>query len=232
MQLRDLGGRIVERPEGDRLGRAPLLASGLQLAVGDGPPLDAGVDPLAFDPLHAVGALLHDAARADRHVGVHREAPRRAQVPRVVEEVEAPHLVGAVVAAVAGADAAVVDHLVQPLVAVDGGIDRADVLTGRRLAVHAAERLADHLRIVDRPAEVTIDAEPVHLAATPDVVLADGRDVVLRLAGDHAGVAAGALVEVDRHAPLVLLLAVVPGLVNDRLGAAALFELLVEHGAA
>ena len=55
----------------------------------------------------------------------------------VVEEVEAADLVRAVVAAVAGADAAVVDHLVQALVAVDGGVHRADVLARRVLAVHA-----------------------------------------------------------------------------------------------
>ena len=43
----------------------------------------------------------------------------------------------------------------------------------------------------------------MHLAAAEDLILADDRDVVLGLAGDDAGVAADAGVEVDRHAPLV-----------------------------
>ena len=57
------------------------------------------------------------------------------------------------------------------------------------------------------PAEVAVDADPVHLAAAQHLLLADDRDVVLGLAGDHAGVAADAGVEVDRHAPLVAVVA-------------------------
>ena len=59
----------------------------------------------------------------------------------VQEEVEAPHLVGAVVRAVPRAHAAVVDHVVQALVAVHGGRHRADHLAGGVLAVHAEHRL-------------------------------------------------------------------------------------------
>ena len=47
--------------------------------------------------------------------------------------------------------------------------------------------------------------------------LPDHRDVVLGLAGDHAGVAAGAGVQVDGHAPLLALVAPAP----SRAGAAA-----------
>ena len=61
----------------------------------------------------------------------------------VVEEVEAPDLVRAVVRAEPRADAAVVDHLVQPIVAVHGGVDRAHVLAGSLLAVLAEHRLDD-----------------------------------------------------------------------------------------
>src|SRR4029079_19045846 len=147
-------------------------------------------------------------------------------------EVEAAHLVRAVVAAVAGADAAVVDHLVQALVAVDGGVDRADVLAGRRLAVDAPERLIDDLGVLERPGVVPVDADPLHLAALADVLLADGGDVVLGLAGDDARAAAGALVEVDLHRPLVGLGAVVDRRVDRRLRVlrvrAPLADLLVE----
>ena len=57
------------------------------------------------------------------------------------KEVEAPHLVGTVVGAVARADAAVVDHLVEAVGAVDGGLDGTDLLARGRLAVHAGHRL-------------------------------------------------------------------------------------------
>ena len=47
-------------------------------------------------------------------------------------------------------------------------------------------------RMVEIAFVVAVDADPVHLAAARDLVLADDRDIVLGLAGDHAGVAAGA----------------------------------------
>ena len=116
-----------------------------------------------LDPLHAVRALLHDAAHADRDVGVlHHLArapgmplgPERAQVEAVqlahvpIEEVEAAHLVRAVVRAVPGADAAVVRHDVEPLGVVHGGVDRADRLARRLLALHAGDRLHRDLRVL------------------------------------------------------------------------------------
>ena len=120
----------------------------------------------------------------------------------VVEPVEAADLVRAVVGTVARADAAVVDLLVQPLVAVDRGQHRADRLAGGVAAVLAEHRLMGHLHVAAPAAGVVaIDAEPVHLALPPHLVLADHGDVVLRLAGDDAGGAAGAGVEVDGHAP-------------------------------
>src|SRR3954471_22135919 len=182
VQLAHARIRIVQRTERDRLRRAPLLARGLELAVLDQALLDARVDALALDALHAVRALFHDAAAAHGDVGIHAHPARPADVAVVLEEVETAHLVRAVVAAIPRADAAVVGHLVQSLVAVDGGVDRADVLARRGLAVHAAERLGDHLGILDRPREVAVDADPLHLPTSHDLRLADDRDVVLRLA--------------------------------------------------
>ena len=65
------------------------------------------------------------------------------------------------------------------------------------------------LRVSIDAGEVVVDADPVHLAVAIDLLLADDRDVVLGDAGDHAGAAAGARREVDRHAPLVALVLVV-----------------------
>lgn len=44
----------------------------------------------------------------------------------------------------------------------------------------------------------------MHFAAAEDLVFADDGDVIFGLAGDDAGVATGASVEVDRHAPLLI----------------------------
>ena len=119
LQLRDAAVRIVQVAEHDRLGRAGLLAGGLDLAVADAAVLASRRRSCArVDALHAVGALLHDAAAAHRDVGIAPQLEAR-RVPVLIEqEVEAAHLVRAVVRAVPRADAAVVDHVVQAFVAV------------------------------------------------------------------------------------------------------------------
>ena len=190
-------------------GRAGLLAGGDDFAVADAAALLLGLDLRGVDALHAVRALLHHAARADGDVGVAHRLERRRVVVGVVEEVEAADLVRAVVRAVARADAAVVRHVVQAVVAVRGGLDRADRLARRVLALHARHRLVEDFRVVDVAAVVAVDAQPVHLALAHHFFLADDGDVVLRLAGDHAAVAAGADARVDDHRPGVLV-AVVP----------------------
>ena len=81
------------------------------------------------------------------------------------------------------------------------GADRADQLARRLLAVHAGHRLEQRAALGAGRRLVAVDADPVHLAAGGDLLAADDRDVVLGLAGDGAGVAADAGVEVDRHAP-------------------------------
>ncbi len=65
---------------------------------------------------------------------------------RVEQEIEPPHLVGAVVRAIPRPHAAVVDHVVEAFVAVNRGLHRADVLARRVLAVHAQDRLVEGLR--------------------------------------------------------------------------------------
>ena len=204
MQLAHLRVRVVEIAEDDGFGGAGLLAGREHLAVADPAILQAGVDAGALDPLHAIGALLHDAARAHRHVRVEGHLLRVGVVRRVREEVEPADLVRAVVRAVPRADAPVVDHLVEALVAVDGRVDGAHVLAGRIFAVHAHQRLEDDAGVPGIVAgEVAVDAQPVHFAALRHLLLADHRNVVLGDAGDHAGAAAGAAREIDRHAPSV-----------------------------
>ena len=145
LRLRDPARRVANIAKLDRRGGAGLLAGRLDVAVTKLAPRELRIDLRPVDPLRAVGALLHDAARADRDVRVHRELEDVGRVLGEVEEVEAAHLVGTVVRAVAGPDAPVVDHHVEALRVVDGRGHRADLLAGGILAVHAGNRLEDRL---------------------------------------------------------------------------------------
>src|SRR5262249_43947555 len=151
---RDEAVGVVDVAEDDRLGGAGLLGGGggLPVAGGAGVALRSGLRRLGGR--RAAGGLLPDApgtAGAGRGL-LHLERlgetrgllPHRVVVP--VEVVEVANLVGAVVRAVARADAAVVRHLVQALGPVRRGVDRADVLAGRLFAVDAGERLVDGQR--------------------------------------------------------------------------------------
>ena len=67
--------------------------------------------------------------------------------------------------------------------------------------MHARHRLECDCRRLGGAAVVAVDAQPVHLAAGEHLLLADHRDVVLRLAGGDAGLTPDAGIEVDRHRP-------------------------------
>src|SRR4030095_13437185 len=150
-----------------------------------GHPLSAGL-PAAFllrrhatlvDPLDAVRALLHHPTLAHRDVRVGEQRQDRALLVGVpLVEIEAPHLVGAVVRAVLRADAAVVRHLVEALGAVRRRGHGADDLAGSLLAVHAEDRLVVDGRVFRRALVVAVDADPVHFASAADLVLPDDRD--------------------------------------------------------
>ena len=86
---------------------------------------------------------------------------------------------------------------------------RANQFAGRVLTLHARHRLEKTLWIVPRTVVVGVDANPVHVAALERLLLPNHGNVVLRLAGNNAVVAAHAGVQVDRHAPGIGFLGVV-----------------------
>src|SRR5581483_3218278 len=120
----------------------------------------------------------------------------------------AADLIGTVVGAIPRADAPVVDHIVKAFAAVYGRTHRANHLAGRLLALHARDRFKEGLGVLAIPLVVGVHAEPVHVTSAIGLLLADYRDIVLRLASDNAVVASHACVQVDRHAPGEWLLAV------------------------
>ena len=125
------------------------------------------LDPLDAEHLHF---SITPAAERIRHVGVQDQVLSSRSLARVVEPVEAPHLVGAVVGAVARTDAAVVDLLVEAFRALHSGLHGADVLAGGVVAMLTEHRHVHHVDVeVARTAVVAVDAHPVHLprAARP-----------------------------------------------------------------
>src|SRR5207244_1291959 len=129
-------------------GGTNCLTGGKNITVTDRPALDLRLDFGRADALDAVSAFLHDAAAADGHLRVTPQLEAFGGIVGVREEVEAPHLVGAVVRAVARADAAVIDHVVEAVGAVDRRAHRADQLTRGVLALHAGHRLEEGLRVL------------------------------------------------------------------------------------
>src|SRR5207248_8540006 len=138
-----------------------LLASRHNFALLDPATLLVRRHMRRLDALRAIGALLHHAAGAHGDIGIVRGLARLVEATIVVP-IEAAHLVRAVAGAGARADAAVVDHLIEPSRAVHGGVHRAAHLARRLLAVHAGYRLEIAARIFNIPGVVTIHAQPQH----------------------------------------------------------------------
>ena len=84
-----------------------------------------------------------------------------------------------------------------------GRAHRTNEFAWRILALHARHRLEISLRIITIALVVSIHAQPVHMAALVDLILADHRNVVFRLARNDAVVAADTRVQINRHAPRV-----------------------------
>ena len=82
---------------------------------------------------------------------------------------------------------------------------RANLLAGRILAVLASHRLKVRPRRGQIALEVSIDAQPLHIAPDAHLLLAYHSDIIFRITADNARVAARATVHVDRHSPRVFL---------------------------
>src|SRR5438309_1994380 len=194
--FRDLAVRVIDVAKRDGARRAGLLAGGLQLAsvlaLIDLAIFALSINAALVDALYAVGAFLHDAAAAHADIGIPHHLVLLGIPVLEQQEVEAAHLVRTVVRAITRPHAPVVDHVVQAFGAVQGCAHGAHQLAGRVLALHAWDGLEVSFGMVAIALVVSVDAQPVHVAPLHNLFLADDGDVVLRLAGDHAIVAAGA----------------------------------------
>ena len=84
---------------------------------------------------------------------------------------------------------------------------------------------------------IAVDSQPVHFATAQNLLLADDRDVIFRLAGDDTGIATDARIQIDRHPPGVALVLVrrverEPFPVTHMLGKAGMVTVVFERGRA
>src|SRR4029077_8423124 len=159
------------------------------------------VDLCCVDALHAVGAFFHYPSAPHGYVRVAKAIEAGGHPIGIKPEIESPHFIGAVIRAVACADTAVVNHLVETFVIVERCADGTDEFAGGLLAMHARHGLKIRFRIFEAAAIVIVDPDPLHVASGHDFVFADDGDVIFRVARDHAGFATGAAAQVNGHAP-------------------------------
>src|SRR5207237_8608835 len=88
----------------------PNNAGGIRVRLLQVSLFDLCLNARRVNTLNAERALFHDAAAADRHIGIAQRLETRRLVVREQHEVEAPYLVWTVVQAVPRSDAAVVNH--------------------------------------------------------------------------------------------------------------------------
>src|SRR4029078_8525601 len=183
--LRDAALLVLDITEHDRVGGTGLSASrGKRIArnalVWRSACTRERDDLCFFDALHAVSAFLHHAAHAHSHVGIflHLHRLRRALRGQrrkifltdvqcadelslaawslvVIEIIKAPYFVRTVVRTKSRADAAVVSHHVEPVLAVNRRVHWTNGFSRRVLTMLARHRLEHHLGML-RPVSVVL----------------------------------------------------------------------------
>ena len=195
------------------------MASGNHIAIANTTTFFPGGDLGAFDALDTVSAFFHHATTANgdfwiQHQGLKLavcgfniawksvDAVTRSDFFIEIEVVEPTNFEGTVIGTVTSSNATVVGHRIDAFVRVHGCRNWANLFTRCRFAVHAGNRLLNDIRVLFGSLEVTVDTQPMHLAALDHLLATDNRNIVFALASNHAGIASSALGQVDRHAPL------------------------------
>ena len=218
----DLALRIGDIAEHDRIVRASLLAGDLEgsdrrfagrCRTGFHEAGDLGL----LDTLDAERAFFHDAAHTNSDVRIfcHLEAVCHAFFGKrtpikfvdralvVVEIVKAANFPWAVIRAIAGADATIVGHEIEPILTVDGRIHGTNGFARSVFAMLAHHGLRKHFRILRITGEVAVESDPSHITIFANLVFSNDGHVVFGLAGNDASVATRAGIEIHRHSPLL-----------------------------
>jgi len=124
-------------------------------------------------------------------------------IPLRIEEIQEANLIGAGIGAKTCADTAVIDLRVQAFGRVIAGKGGTDRLAVRGVALLAKDRLETKARVGEFAFPVALHANPVLGAAAGGLIGAGSPDIILSMTGDHAGLAAGAAIQVDDHGPFM-----------------------------
>lgn len=215
--LGDIAFEIVQVTKLDGLGWTGILTSGSDFVGTNLAMLDLGLNFSGLNALNAVGAFLHYTTTANGDFRVHHQVLqfsvtfgnlvgtgvlKESFCIAVVEEVKSTHLIRTVVTAVSSTDAAVINHVVKPFVAVHRCGDRADGFAWSILTVVTSDWLVHNLNFirhrfsfvvisksigvfdVEIVAIVAINSHPMHFSATPNIVFTNDWNVVLSLTSD------------------------------------------------
>ena len=218
----DLALRIGDIAEHDRIIRTSLLASDLErsdrrFAGRCWARFHKAGDLGLLDTLDAERAFFHDAAHTNSDVRIfcHLEAVCHAFFGKrtpikfvdralvVVEIVKAANFPWAVIRAIAGADATIVGHEIETILAVHGRIHGTNGFARGVFAMLAHHSLRKHFRILNITRKISIQTDPSHVTIFANLVFSDHRHVVFGLAGNDAGIATRAGIEIHRHSPLL-----------------------------
>src|SRR5690242_6537604 len=200
-QPRNFAIRIIEVAKNHGLGRAGLYARGIEFAIFQLALFAFRLNLRGANALHAKGTFFHDADAAHGDVGIELQVERL--IPLRIIKIEEAHRVRAGVGAEACADAAIVDLGVETLGSVIAGVSGADGFAGRIVALLAKDWLESDARVGEFAFPIALDANPVFDAAACSLVGSGGGDIVFGMAGDYAGFATCAAIEVDDHRPFV-----------------------------
>lgn len=205
----DTAIRITQVAEGDGIGWASRLTSGTNFTIEHQATLLLRVMLRFADTLDAECTFFHNTAgpHADIRVqsawvAVHGRVAH--DIPLMGKPVEASNLVRTGVRAVASSDAAIIGLNVHTFLIMRGRIDWTNRFAGCVVTVLTGNRLIAQLGIIDGTAEVTVNANPVHLATDHHLFAADLRDVILKVASDGTSTATDATLEVDAHTPAII----------------------------
>jgi hypothetical protein len=199
--LGDTGLGVGQETEHESFRGTRLNTSGTDFAVIDLSMLNFRINGAPTDSLNTESTFLHDALFTLSDIGVQDFLHRRR--PFGISKVEHPYVVRTVVSANPSTDTTVIDLAVQPVVGMHGSKNGTHRLTGSRPALLTQHWNKVYVDVRKVAVMDPLDSEPVHQSTHGSLLCADDGDVILRPTSRDTSFAAGTLVDVDRHPPLI-----------------------------
>src|SRR5262245_24478621 len=157
-EVRHPAGWIVDITKNNRPRWTGGLTGGDYLTITDGAVFELGLNAGSADTLHTVRAFFHNAAGTHRDLGIVQQLQARRVIVGILQKVKASYLIRTVVGAVARANTAVVDHVVEPFLIMHGSVRWADDLARGVFTVHTQDGLVIHFRVGWHPLVIAIKA--------------------------------------------------------------------------